>query len=92
MGSRRVRRLVLIICGLAEIPPIIFHFHACFLSLSHAPRLPFLPNSLSLLMDGSLLYFQSAISPDAVRVSDAAAGRGRVREGGVAEQDEDGVM
>lgn len=43
-------------------------------------------------MDGSLLYFQSAISPDAVRVSDAAAGRGRAREGGVAEQDEDGVM
>ncbi len=81
-----------IICGLAEIPPIIFHFLACLLSLSQAPRLPFLPNSLSLLMDGSLLYFQSAISPDVVRVSDAAAGRGRAREGGVAEQDEDGVM
>lgn len=78
------------LCFSLSVPPV---FPPCTPSPSHPPT--------SQMMDGQLAYFQSAISPDAVRGLDAAAG-GRARrgmKGGVEreersgeERGEDGVM
>lgn len=59
--------------------PLFFSLSVPLSSL-HTP-LPSTPTPpTSLMMDGQLVYIQSAISPDAVRGLDAAAGR-RVKRG-----------